>query len=561
MTIEAWSSVLKRARQYCEAEKAGFLEEFQVALDGWASQISCYIDLLSEYRKEDQVLASDEKIIISETRSAIRFGLCCFSFLGEEERIAFQTRAVEAHRWHVSLSNLLSMERGDSKCRVFAAKLLSNLVASSDVSALALSTDIKLSPSAGEVSDKLQNSVTSASEQEIISPPSSTWVDMIIMSSRGRDREALAGVVAALYNCLLALSPNQSQRSFGDRVAHDPILISTLLRQFIPVTSINMSTKESKGPQKVEDWDAATEWIVLLISQLFGWGQLPTMYSTIGGPNAASTAICLPEQNVLVHCAAQEAQSFVDDSTTCRETLSPFGGEAGVDVAIENYAFLADLFLRLSGIESPSRVDEDDIELSKSAALCSLDTISISLGVDSVQSTILRKHLGTETGLIRTSSLILGRLVDELTDRSIGLKARDLTLSSEEQQWMVSLVRLLANICYRCRENQDRIRNTLVPMLRRKEDEANSSAINDRNALHVLLSCTSFATSCFTLREWGVIAIRNILHENEENQNLVASLDAQNPVQTAALDKAGVRVKLDSCGTVSLTPLEEATDH
>jgi hypothetical protein len=54
-----------------------------------------------------------------------------------------------------------------------------------------------------------------------------------------------------------------------------------------------------------------------------------------------------------------------------------------------------------------------------------------------------------------------------------------------------------------------------------------------------------------------VIAIRNVLEDNTINQEVVAALDAQNPVQSAVLDKAGVRVKMDEYGKVSLSPVKE----
>jgi ataxin-10 len=100
------------------------------------------------------------------------------------------------------------------------------------------------------------------------------------------------------------------------------------------------------------------------------------------------------------------------------------------------------------------------------------------------------------------------------------------------------------------------MRTTLVPP--KKNDEGADDAEGDiRNVLHVLLSCTSFGTSCFTLREWGVIAIRNVLENNTQNQQVVALLEAQKPVQSAALDSAGVQVSLDQQGKVSLSTLEE----
>lgn len=90
-----------------------------------------------------------------------------------------------------------------------------------------------------------------------------------------------------------------------------------------------------------------------------------------------------------------------------------------------------------------------------------------------------------------------------------------------------------------------------------REEEKDSSSSETRNGLHVLLTCTTHATSCFTLREWGVIAIRNVLEDNALNQAVVEELMAQGPVESADLEQAGVRVQLDSKGKVSLSTIDE----
>ena len=107
------------------------------------------------------------------------------------------------------------------------------------------------------------------------------------------------------------------------------------------------------------------------------------------------------------------------------------------------------------------------------------------------------------------------------------------------------------------------MRTTLVPPTKKNvAAESDKMPSNpSRNALHVLLSCTSFGTSCFTLREWCVIAIRNVLENNSDNQDVVAQLDAQNPIQLAALDHAGVHVTMDQQGKVSLSTLDENEDE
>jgi ataxin-10 len=153
-------------------------------------------------------------------------------------------------------------------------------------------------------------------------------------------------------------------------------------------------------------------------------------------------------------------------------------------------------------------------------------------------------------------------MVDDLTERSFGRKARELKLSEDDQKLITALVRLQGNLCFNCRHNQDLMRTTLVPPTKKNvAAESGNMPGPSRNALHVLLSSTSFGTSCFTLREWCVIAIRNVLEDNSQNQEVVTQLDAQNPVQSAALDHAGVRVTMDKQGKVSLSTLDEKEEE
>lgn len=559
---ESWTDILKRARSALNEGRLDFIE-FCEHLEGVAPQISNYNEsLLPMRRQQEQSLSDADKLCIHETRAALRFALCCFSSKDETERIKIQTLSITEFHLHIPLTILLSQERGDSKCRVFAARLFSNLVASNDVTASVISRDIGLSPSQDELSITLQNTLCPNEEcpqRDLLQKP--TWVSMLISSRRGTDRDALSAVTAALYNCIVALHGN-NQVSWNNRIAGDSMLISTLLRQFISVNivtqSITRETDIGNSNKESDDWDSATDWIFLVVIRLMNFGMLPTMYRSIAGNGSLSSFqsstnnSVLPEQNVLLHCAAHEAQTFMDHATRDHPTKNPFGGDIGSESIQASYEFLSSIFCQHYG--KTTGLDSTDTELARSAALSCLDVISISLGVDHPDSTMLREYLGETTELLRTASVALGSLVDELTERSNGLKARDLKLSSDEQQWMVSLVRLLGNLCYHCRLNQDRLRLTLVPTARASTID---DSVQSRNALHVVLSCTTFATSCFTLREWVVVAIRNILHENEENQNEVAALDAQNPIQSAALDHAGIRVKMEKGGKVSLSTMDE----
>ena len=183
---------------------------------------------------------------------------------------------------------------------------------------------------------------------------------------------------------------------------------------------------------------------------------------------------------------------------------------------------------------------------------------------------ILRLHLGQETIILQEAIKSLGVMLDDLAGKSVGRKSSDIHMTKDDQRLLVSLVQFVGNFCYKCRHNQDLLRMTIVPKEIElidgcdegsKENSESSSDKNTnvvmRNGLHVLLSCTTHATACFTLREWGVIAIRHLLEDNSENQAVVEELMAQDTVQSAELQQAGVQVQMTPKGNFSISPIDE----
>jgi hypothetical protein len=161
-----------------------------------------------------------------------------------------------------------------------------------------------------------------------------------------------------------------------------------------------------------------------------------------------------------------------------------------------------------------------------------LEILATSLGNDNDSSMAqTRLALGRDTTLVPTVALDLGIVVDSLSASKQGRNARELVISNQEQRQITGLVQLLGNVCYRCRFNQDLVRTTRVPGL----SGGCHSCVAHRTALHVLLSCTSLSHGCFTLREWAIVALRNVLEGNEANQALVQQLEAQEPMQSAEL--------------------------
>lgn len=483
------------------------------------NHLGMYADTVSSV--SDQKL---DKESIVETRNALRFATLCLSV--EESRVSMQEFAVVQLKLHLNLARILASPFGDAKARLLASRLMSNLVTSNCTAASSVMNSITLSPSADEVSASIQSSITGNDDGS--TPTNSlNWVDMMLGCARSGNREALGAVVAALHNCIAVLHAETALV-----VATDPIVVSTLVRQILPATTIGTNAPA----------DAATEWISLFLEQLCCLGLLPQLYTSIGTTNVT------PEHSVLLHCVSAGVDEWLESSTTTTPS-HPLGNTD--EQLVSSHVFLAQLAsrIRTSMNEIKSTLTEDDESdpdyiLAKSALLLSSEILASSLGSDSCHSmALVRTKLGTETEVIRETSLDLGVTIDALLLSNQGMKARELTMANAKQRWITTLVRLLGNTCFRCKYNQDLVRTVDIPGVNKAEH---------RCALHVLLSCTSLGYGCFTLREWAIVALRNVLEGNLENQALVEALEAQQPLQSPELEKMGLQVDLDRRGKVKI---------
>ena len=177
-----------------------------------------------------------------------------------------------------------------------------------------------------------------------------------------------------------------------------------------------------------------------------------------------------------------------------------------------------------------------------------------------------RSVLGRETSLIQSCCMDLAKIVDTALANNSGCNARELKISSQEQQSAIVMVRLIGNIVYQCRYNQDLLRTTNIPMMKisnnssGKDDSTScNTAIIKRTGLHVLLSATSLAPACFTLREWCIVAIRTAVEDNDANAKAVQLLEANQALgDTPELRKLGVKLDLDSKGNVRVQRRDSA---
>lgn len=551
---EDWGLILqecRRQRMHLEQDDVSntdwvsFFNFLKVHLGGIGRQLSNYSESLSAKRNSS---GGDGKEMIQSTRNALRIAISFLSI--PETKCREDAQRMATDKWTDSILAILCSHRGDAKCRLFAAQLMCNLVTQNAYTARKVNSLVSFAPSISEISSSIRNMTVTQGENEdeanSCQVPVPNWVDMLLCASKSSNREALAAVTAALHNMF----------SSGVELSTDSLLISTILRQLISADSIKSLIK---GGTLEETTDVATEWIVLLVAKYCREGLLPLLYTAASGTDAGIEK-CLPEQVVLLHCV----RSIIEDPTDqAMHGASILGSEKRDECnSIATYIFLSELLsvLLARTLTSTERNSmEEELSLVSSASSTIVDILAETLITDTEEMRRIRTAIGHDTELISLLCKALGEVYDEITQRNDGRKARETVIYDDEQAKLVGFVRLLGNLAFGCTHNQDAIRNTVVPF---PKSQMNAASLEERSGLHVLLSCTAYSHACFTLREWAVVAIRNVLENNAANQALVEQLEAKQGVQSAVMNDMGIRVDVEpKSGKVQVIPLDKINEN
>jgi Spinocerebellar ataxia type 10 protein domain len=504
----------------------------------------------------------------------LRLALCYVSFPSSllskdciEWRRTIQKQAFDS--WHMALLKLI-MDKDSvlPKCRQISAQVLCNTITDFAETAARLMRLVPTAPSQFTITykifaEQIQNATGSGTAG---TSTATNWVDLMLASVP--HRPTLAVVVACLHNCICTLSQSSDCRQeFVYPVAECTLLISTLLRHVISAAAALPRNSDQATTAKVGDTvDDATEWIALTVAKLCRLGVLPQVYQSIQ-PGLSSNSV-LPEHVVLLHLVRNIIEEAPHNNNL---TLRSFmlGGEVDDDDdgcgAVQTHRFLTSLYLKLRDTACSAFVGP--VELQPTAIQLVLDILADSLAEESTLAAACRYVIGTETLLLQALVSDLAAVLDAWYETNKAVYTRHQTKLNETDQCRITAsVRVLGNLCFHCAHNQDLLRETVVPYssLTREtpniEHTVGTSSIEamNRSGLHVLLSTTSMSYSCFTLREWAVVAIRSALEECPKNQVVVAELETQSSVHSADLEQMGIRVNLDTAkGVVSVSPVSD----
>nr|CCA15377.1 conserved hypothetical protein [Albugo laibachii Nc14] len=304
-------------------------------------------------------------------------------------------------------------------------------------------------------------------------------------------RKVVAFTVALLYNCVHA------QENLREDLVSCRSLLVTLLHRFFGTESkaVDTSGEESETPA-----DPAKEWLWILFRYLYNCGHFSDIYNSMGA-NLLSK-LCsrvTPEQLIFLRVMEQLIQAKDTSANT----------EESNDHLQDIYEFAINVFKILIQQSDDDR-PEDTEEARK----------LVWLGLENESKLLLLNILGhlSQLDLIRmlaSSEGLVCLLIHELhrqweldpqSTRSNFKtnKEGDIRVPPGYRSHMIAVI---GNLCYRARVHQDLLRRLGgIPLV------LNHCIIDERNPL---------------IREWSLVAIRNICEDNAENQQFIASLKQQ----------------------------------
>ncbi|KAM9960991.1 hypothetical protein ACTFIW_010158 [Dictyostelium discoideum] len=103
-------------------------------------------------------------------------------------------------------------------------------------------------------------------------------------------------------------------------------------------------------------------------------------------------------------------------------------------------------------------------------------------------------------------------------------------IESQDKGFKIELIRILGNLSYKNRGNQDEIRGL--------------------GGIEIILNHCRFDVNNPYIKEWSVFAIRNLCEDNVENQNLIESLKVKGVANNDELKDLGLEVGVTENGTI-----------
>ncbi|KAE9037279.1 hypothetical protein PR003_g5795 [Phytophthora rubi] len=355
-------------------------------------------------------------------------------------------------------------------------------------------------------------------------------------------RKVAAFAVALILNCVNSSCTDAVARRV-DLVCARNLVITILHRCMVkPPKSTDSDMSLQSGPH-IDDQDPAFEWICTLFGVLFRDGRAKDLYNAVGAHMLSKLwSRVTPEQLILLRMFTMWAVS-TPKSTTPAAAKEESGKKSPLPVG--SFEFVKSTWTYIVTAGDEDRPDEADefrkkvwIELENEANLMLLDVLGeltvghTKLDADGARELLLSllQELQRVWELGRQNSI-------PRNTRAAGTSAQPLS-SGEPFGYRSGLIRVVGNLSFRHTDHQDLVReHGYLPLF------LNHCNIDETNPL---------------IREWSLVALRNLCEGNEANQSYINALRPQgmDTASSAALEKANMRADIGEDGKVKLAKKE-----
>jgi hypothetical protein len=335
------------------------------------------------------------------------------------------------------------------------------------------------------------------------------------------------------------------------------------------LSTLLVATTSTSGSDKALENDAALDGVALLVRGMLRANRLSDMISMLNSVINEKNAIQVCNEQPLVEIAEivlyHFLQRYVDEDTKQQHATDPFQWSSGMAGAVANriqvligggaerarkYALQQkqDQEQELEEQEekeSPTLANASAMSNMSSEALVAWtilesEALEVLLCVSSTMLVKGNKKVQDELcgggTLLRVVLSELARLqktpVSKKPKKPANQKRKKIKLLPVRKGIKTVLMQLVANLCSMSEHMKDRVR--------------------ELGGIPIVLNCCTSDVKHPMLREWALVAVNNMLKDNEENQKVVASLQPQGKVMRTGNVGPGMEAEVGVDGKVTL---------
>ncbi|KAI9998778.1 hypothetical protein PInf_003368 [Phytophthora infestans] len=365
-------------------------------------------------------------------------------------------------------------------------------------------------------------------------------------------RKVVAFTVALILNCVNSSGTDgfkieEVAARRVDLVCARNLVITILHRCMAKPPQSSESDTSSPSELHIDDEDPAFEWICMLFALLFRGSHAKDLYNAVGAHMLSKLwSRVTPEQLIFLRMFTMWAVSTpqstlpatIQEDTRTKQPLP----EGTFEFVKSTWTYI------ITGGDEDRPEEADEVrkkvwfELENEAKVMLLDV----LGELTVGNTRLNADGARELLLSLLQELQrvweLGRQSTTTMNTRAAASTIQPQTNGEPFGYRSGLIRVIGNLSFRHTDHQDLVRNEgYLPLF------LNHCNIDETNPM---------------IREWSLVALRNLCEGNEANQSYINALRPQgmDAASTTTLDKAKMRADIGKDGNVKLTKKDGQSD-